>query len=208
MSPTTFKKNRQVYAQDVGHGVSHTLQKLRGCKILVPRRAVIVVLGLWRKIVLGRGEVSHIGCVLDLWHVGRRQSQRLHGRPIEGGVPIMFFDVLRPPRLHRQTLAGFFLEKPLHNILQGPLEGRREDHTFDSLHHLGVDLHGRRGFERRVPRHELIQQDSEGPPVHALRVGLGGNQLRCEVVRCAARGKGLPDHELREPHVGELHVPT
>mmetsp|Transcript_25295 Transcript_25295/g.57483 ORF Transcript_25295/g.57483 Transcript_25295/m.57483 type:complete len:230 (+) Transcript_25295:815-1504(+) len=39
-----------------------------------------------------------------------------------------------------------------------------------------------------------------------MRVPLGGNQLRCKVVRGTACGVCLADHNLGQPHVGKLHM--
>ena len=65
------------------------------------------------------------------------------------------------------------------------------------------------GLEGRAAGHHLVDQAAEAPPVHRLLVALAVHDLGRQVLGRAAdrlRALGL-GQDLREPEVGELHVP-
>mmetsp|Transcript_3577 Transcript_3577/g.10462 ORF Transcript_3577/g.10462 Transcript_3577/m.10462 type:complete len:645 (+) Transcript_3577:453-2387(+) len=57
-----------------------------------------------------------------------------------------------------------------------------------------------------MPRHELVAQDAQGPPINGIGVSCGGDDLRGEVVGRPASCEGLTDHEFGQPHVRQLDV--
>mmetsp|Transcript_69188 Transcript_69188/g.156912 ORF Transcript_69188/g.156912 Transcript_69188/m.156912 type:complete len:308 (+) Transcript_69188:281-1204(+) len=118
----------------------------------------------------------------------------------------MILDVFGVALFHRKSLARSHVTQAFDEVFRCfALLG--EDHPVDALGHLLVDLHGGGRLERWVPTEQLKGEDAERPPVNCMRVALGCDQLRSEVVRRAAGGVRLPDDYLCQAHVGELHLP-
>ena len=67
-------------------------------------------------------------------------------------------------------MSFIFCFRNLQDLFLGPT-------VQGSLRHLGIDLHGIGRLERRVPGHELEDEDSKGPPVHRIGVARGGDDF-------------------------------
>mmetsp|Transcript_137876 Transcript_137876/g.428454 ORF Transcript_137876/g.428454 Transcript_137876/m.428454 type:complete len:674 (+) Transcript_137876:532-2553(+) len=118
----------------------------------------------------------------------------------------MLLDVNDVALLHGKPLAGVLVAEPLDEGLHLSLALSREVDPVDALRDLLVDLHGRRRLEGRVAAEQLEGEDSQRPPVNRVRVPLGGDELRSEVVGGAARGVRLADDHLGQTHVRQLHL--
>ena len=60
--------------------------------------------------------------------------------------------------------------------------------------------------ERRISSKHLVDEDAECPPVHGLVVTLGLDDLRCQVLWCAAQGPRSVRNFLGESKVSSSEV--
>mmetsp|Transcript_46392 Transcript_46392/g.117806 ORF Transcript_46392/g.117806 Transcript_46392/m.117806 type:complete len:236 (-) Transcript_46392:286-993(-) len=169
----------------------------RSSEVGVPLARIVDIIIMPGRIILLHMEVPQVFAALDRRHVGGAERVVVQCLPIEVAqfVPGVDFDVPNASSSARKPLTGLLSQELSHKLFSGPIAAGRELYLVDALHHLGIGLHRLRGLEGRVAREELIQQNTQRPPIKGSGVARSCDQLWSEVVRCAARRKGLADDE-------------
>mmetsp|Transcript_77581 Transcript_77581/g.240356 ORF Transcript_77581/g.240356 Transcript_77581/m.240356 type:complete len:268 (+) Transcript_77581:2-805(+) len=124
--------------------------------------------------------------------------------PVHALVPLVLLDVLRAVLEAAETLGAVVRQQALDEVLGLDVEVPRE--VDAAREHLLVDAEGVLVVEGRVARQHLEDEDAQGPPVHGAAVALGLDDLRRQVLGCAAESPGAVLDLLGEAEVRDLHV--
>mmetsp|Transcript_155155 Transcript_155155/g.497567 ORF Transcript_155155/g.497567 Transcript_155155/m.497567 type:complete len:369 (+) Transcript_155155:277-1383(+) len=170
----------------------------------VPAGAVVVVRLEWWVLALERPEVAQVSRTSHNRAVRRLQPKQSELSPVVAPEKAVL------PK-YRRPYSGFGVvpTEDLDELCSTPRAIRREKGVLDALLDQVVRLQCRWGFEGRPTREQLEQQHTQHPPVHCLTVARLHNDLRRHVVRSADHRPREPRlHDLGQPHVGELAVPS
>mmetsp|Transcript_90699 Transcript_90699/g.261362 ORF Transcript_90699/g.261362 Transcript_90699/m.261362 type:complete len:282 (-) Transcript_90699:1884-2729(-) len=180
---------------------------LNCCELLVPLRAIALVLQLLGAVGLGSDKVVHIVVALDDRKVWRLHLEPVMGVPRETFVPLVLLDIRRAAGQHGQSVRRIVLAQGLDEVLHELRKSFWEFLTLEALLDHCVHLHWVVGLEWDGAIHELVDEDAEGPPIHSAGVPCARDGLWGEVLRRPATSVRLPEHLLGQTHVCDFQPP-